>query len=129
MALLKFGDFAVEWSRVYAMRRTAKAGEPEELTLYVDAPHLPSGQPTTPALKPEQIDAAWRQAKGDRRFVLFEHLAFDKARVCAVALNADRSAGSIGFELSPNHGVNLVLPAELIMPILNSVPEPKAGAY
>jgi len=47
--------------------------------------------------------------------------------VCAVSLNAGHSEGNVGFELSANHGVNLVLPAELVAPILDSVPEPRAG--
>jgi len=88
---------------------------------------LPAGQPTIPALTPEQIEGAWRQAKVDRRFILFGQLAVDKSRVCAVSLNGEQSEGNIGFELSANHGVNLVLPAELVAPILGSVPEPKAG--
>jgi len=127
MALLKIGDFAVEGSRVYAMQRVIDEGKAEKLLLYVDAPHLPAGQPTTPVLTPEQIEGAWRQAKADRRFVLFGSLALDKTRVCAVSLNAGHSEGNVGFELSANHGVNLVLPAELVAPILDSVPEPRAG--
>jgi hypothetical protein len=125
MALLRFGNFAVEWSRVYAMRRVSE----KELVLYVDAPHLPAGQPTSPVLNPEQIDAAWRQAKGDRHFAIFGDLAIDKARVCAVSLDAGGEHGNLGFELSANHGVNLSLPAALVMPVLKSVPEPKAGSF
>ena len=127
MALLKIGDFAVEWSRVYAMRRVVNEGKVEQLLLYVDAPHLPAGEPTTPVLTPFQIEAAWRQAKADRRFILFGQLAIDKARICAVSLSPGHAEGNVGFELSANHGVNLMLPAELVGPILDSVPEPKAG--
>jgi hypothetical protein len=125
MALLRFGNFAVEWSRVYAMHRVAN----NRLLLYVDAPHLPPGQPTAPALTPQQIETAWRHAKADRHFAIFEDLAIDKARICAVSLDDDRLQGNLGFELSANHGVNLQLPAQLVAMILNSVPEPKVGGF
>src|SRR5947209_8223093 len=112
MALLKFGNFAVEWSRVYAMHRVSDA----ELMLYVDAPHLPAGQPTAPTLTPQQIESAWRHANGDRHFAIFGDRAIDKARICAVSLDKDGEHGNLGFELSPNHGINLALPAALIRP-------------
>jgi len=130
MALLKFGNFAVEWNRVYAVRRVAADGAgPERLLLYVDAPHLPAGQPTSPVLTPTQIDSSWRQAKGDRRFAVYGDLAIDKARVCAVSLEPGQSEGHIGFELSANHGVTLSIPAALTSTILESIGEPKGGGY
>ncbi|HEY8747146.1 MAG TPA: hypothetical protein VIM11_04180 [Tepidisphaeraceae bacterium] len=125
MALLRFGNFAVEWSRLYAMHRVAT----DKLFLYVDAPHLPSGQPTAPTLTVPQIDQAWRQAMGDRHFAIFGNLAIDKARICAVSLDEDGVHGNLGFELSANRGVNLRLPAEVISIILKSVPEPKNAGY
>ena len=127
MALMRIGDFAVEWSRVYAIRRVLNEGGVEQMFLYVDAPHLAAGEPTSHSLTPQQIEAAWRQVKADRRFVLFGPLAVDKTRVCAVSLKSGHAEGNVGFELSANHGVNLVFPAEFVAPILDSVPEPKAG--
>ena len=127
MALMRIGDFAVEWTRVYAMYRVMKEDMVEQLRLYVDAPHLAAGEPTSPVLTPHQIEAAWRQVKADRRFVIFGSLALDKTRVCAVSLKAGHAEGNVGFELSANQGVNLVLSAELVAPILESVPEPTAG--
>src|SRR5690349_13417898 len=98
MALQRYGDFAVEWTRVYAARRVVKDGRVEQLLLYVDAPHLPAGQPTSPSLTAKQIETAWEQVEADRRFILFGDLAIDKARVCAVALGAGESHGNVGFE-------------------------------
>jgi len=129
MALQKYGDFAVEWSRVYALRRFITEGKPEQLLLYVDAPHLPAGQPTSPALTPKQIEAAWQQVRADRHFIVFGDIAVDKARICAVSLNAGELHGNVGFELSANRGVSLTLPAEVVKPILDSVPEPRQGGY
>jgi len=129
MALQRYGDFAVEWTRVYAARRIVKDGRAEELLLYVDAPHLPAGQPTSPSLNAKQIQTAWEQVEADRRFILFGDLAIDKARVCAVALTAGELHGNVGFELGANRGVNLVLPAEVVRPVLDSVPEPRQGGH
>ena len=129
MALQRYGDFAVEWTRVYAARRVVKAGRVEQLLLYVDAPHLPAGQPTSPSLTAGQIETAWEQVEADRRFIVFGDLAIDKARVCAVAISAGESHGNVGFELAANRGVNLTLPAELVGPVLDSVPEPRQGGH
>ena len=127
MALQRYGDFAVEWTRVYAARRVVSGGRVEKLLLYVDAPHLPAGQPTSPSLDAKQIETAWDQVEADRRFILFGDLAIDKARVCAISLNAGESEGHVGFELGANRGVSLTLPAEVVRPVLDSVPEPRKG--
>jgi hypothetical protein len=129
MALQRYGNFAVEWTRVYAARRVVQDGRVEQLLLYVDAPHLPAGQPTSPSLNAKQIATAWEQVEADRRFILFGDFAVDRARICAVALGAGESHGNVGFELGANRGVNLVLPAEVVRPILDSVPEPRQGGH
>ena len=103
MALMRIGDFGVEWTRVYAMR-VMDAGNVERLLLYVDAPHLASGEPTSPTLTPPQIEAAWRQVKADRRFVFFGPLAVDKTRVCAVSLKAGQAEGTWGSSSAPITG-------------------------
>ena len=131
MALVRFGNFAVEWMRVFALQRVATApggGTGEQLLVFVDDPGMPAGRPIAPPISEPARDAAWRQATGDRRFAVFGTIALDKAKVCAVTSNPDGKQGSVSFDLGQGRGATVELGAELAASILSTVPEPKPTA-
>ena len=132
MALIRFGCFAVEWMRVFALQRIApKPGEGtgEQLLVFVDDPGIPAGQPIAPPVwEPAHVNAAWRQATGDRRFAVFGTVALDKAKVCAVSCSPNGKQASVSFDLGHGRGATVGLGADLATAILNTVPEPKYAA-
>jgi len=133
MALLRFGNFAVEWMRVFALQRIAARpadGTREQLMVFVDDPGMPAGQPIAPPIsEPAQINAAWRQAAGDRRFAMLGAIALHKAKVCAVTCNPDAKQGSVSFDLGQGRGATVELGADHAASILSTIPGPKhAGA-
>jgi hypothetical protein len=134
MALIRFGNFAVEWMRVFALQRIAPEladGTGEQLLVFVDDPGMPAGRPLAPPIsEPAQINAAWRQATGDRRFAVFGttalgRIALDKAKVCAVTCNPEDKQGRVSFDLGQGRGATVALIADLATSILSTVPEPK----
>lgn len=128
MALIGFGSFAIEWNRVYAMRRVVADGQNhvgEQLLLFVDDPGVPIGQPAAPISDPERINAAWKQAKADRRFGIFDTIAIDKSKVCAVSHNAANKEGTLSFDLGNGRCTVLKLDGELARVILATIPESK----
>ena len=133
MALIRFGNVAVEWMRVFALQRVAARpgdGTGEQLLVFVDDPGTSVGRPIAPPIsEPGHINAAWHQATGDRRFAVFGTIALDKAKVCAVTCNLEGKQGSVSFDLGQGRGTTIELGAELAASILSTVPGPKlAGA-
>jgi len=128
MALMRFGNCAVEWARVYAMQRMAADDQTraaEQLLVYVDDPGVPAGHPVAVVTDPAQITAAWQQTGGDKRFVVFGPIAIDKAKICAV----DCNTSTIRFELAQGRGVSLALSNDLLRSILDTISEPKAPPH
>jgi len=134
MALIRLGNLAVEWMRVYAVQRvpgSSSAGGGERLLVFVDDPAKPLGKPAAALVEPGQINAAWRQASEDRHFAIFGSIAVDKAKVCAVTRGiSDDEPGSLSFDLGQGRGVTIALTADAANLILNTIPEPKSnGAH
>ena len=128
MALIRFGNCAVEWARVYAMQRIPADGQTraaEQLLVYVDDPGVPAGHPVAVLTDAAQITIAWQQAGGDKRFVVFGTIAIDKAKICAV----DCNTSTIRFELAQGRGVSLALSTDLLRSILDTITGPKPTAH
>src|SRR5688572_4297626 len=99
MSLTRFGNFAVDWERVYALRVIAKDFNETEAAKVAVWAALPGAKPGDPVitLEDEQAKAAWGLVARDPRFKVINTLAIDMSRLCAVDRHPRGTSSTITF--------------------------------
>lgn len=126
MKLVRFGDFAIEWSRVYAVFCT-KINEantfPLQVAIYADIPHIEVGAPAATLDIYEEANALWQAAAKDSRLTKFKHAAIDMDKVCALSRNQSRSESMITFALGNKRSATFQIEPLIADMILARTPE------
>lgn len=114
MSLTRFGNFAVDWNRVYAVRileRLFDLSAPGKVAVLADLPGVEAGKPVGIAEATAAIEA-WKHAETDKRFSKFmceTPMAIDMSRVTAVAKSPESKSGVICFDFGNGRGLTMTL--------------------
>jgi len=125
MALVRFGDIAVEWSRVYALVRSFATDEEHPFTepveVYADFPDADLSKPFIRLSVPAHRNAIWAYAKDDGRFTEFDGVLLDMSRVGIVARTEDGKQANVMFLLPDGRSATVRVTPDLAGLILASI--------
>ena len=132
--LTKFGNLAIDWSRVYAVRVVGMnfhETHPNKVWIFADLAHVPVGEPAVRLENPDPSAdnplamRAWEIAAADKRFQVFgteNQLAIDMSKVHAITVAPDRTKAQVFVELGDDRTATLPLNPVLADLILASIP-------
>lgn len=132
MALVRLGNLAIEWDRVYLVEtghldHNSENAPPGLITVYADLPHIAPGANAAQASGFFAADL-WAKVTGDRTLKLYRagdlKIAVDLSKVCAVHLEPP----SVVFVFSRERTVTIPLDPDFAKAILDTIESPKKVA-
>lgn len=125
MALIRCGNVAFDWSRVYAVRvlNTDFNNHVDRVAIFVDQPGVAIGTSTL------EVDHAlaeriWKRAANDPRLTVFktsEPIALDMSKVCAIVRDGEKRTASFTLDFGTNRSGTLKLDADAANVILDAL--------
>jgi hypothetical protein len=125
MSMLHGENIAIDWSKVFAVRRYRDAAispVASLVALYADISPLTSDNPFLRVENYRDAARIWHYATADKRFTLLENLLVDLCVIKGVFINKDLKSAALSFELPGSRRFSIETDAVAALDIIASFP-------